>query len=98
MPTLSGKLLEESCPDCLHKGKSSKLVEVVQDWDMEEEGNKAIILKQCPCGYKVEVCNGLHGLNEPSEAEIKSLNGEKNWGYRIDASFSWIVGYFNSFA
>ncbi|MEI6849801.1 MAG: hypothetical protein WCK29_02065 [archaeon] len=97
MPTLNGTLLEESCPDCLGRGKDSKLVEVTQDWDMEEEGSKGLVLKQCPCGYRSEVFSELPLIHEPSEEEIRALKGEQNPAYRIAPSFSWVFDYFQKF-
>lgn len=94
MPTLNGKLLDENCPDCITRGKQSRLVEVTQDWNMEEEGNNSVVAKQCPCGYKEVVIDEMPLLHEPTREEFLALKGEHVEGYRISDSFRWVSGYF----
>jgi hypothetical protein len=98
MPTLTGELTEEKCPDCLSRGKDSKLVLVSEMWNMEEEGEKLVEMKQCPCGYRYLLFDEMPLLHEPSEQEFRALRGESVDGYRVSNSFRWIHDYFRNYA
>jgi len=100
MPILNLTLLENKyCPECLKNKETSKLVQVAQEWHVDDEDHsnddvREIILEQCPCGYANIIMTELPFVKEPSEQELAALRGIRVSGYRFCSDFSEIHQYF----